>query len=48
MFGLLRCERETNTEQPKRKDERTPRHGRIQNQIAANASKYFAQAPVIG
>ena len=42
MFGLLRYDRKANGKQPERRKERTFEHGRIQNQIAANASKICA------
>jgi hypothetical protein len=41
MFGLLRYDRKANGKGPERQKERTLEHGRIQNQIAANASKFF-------
>jgi hypothetical protein len=44
MFGLLPYDGKANDKEPKRQKERTLKHGRIQNQIAANASKNFAQA----
>jgi hypothetical protein len=42
MFGLLRYDRKANDKKPERQKERTLEHGRIQNQIAANASKICA------
>jgi hypothetical protein len=41
MFGLLRYDGKANGKQPERQKERTLEHGRIQNQIAANASEFF-------
>jgi hypothetical protein len=41
VFGLLRCDWETNAEQSERENERTPQHAGNQNQIAVNASKNF-------
>jgi hypothetical protein len=41
MFGLLRYDRKANGKEPERQKERTLEHGRIQNQIAANASEFF-------
>ena len=43
MFGLLRYDRKANGNKPERQKERTLEHGRIQNQIAANASKNFRE-----
>jgi hypothetical protein len=40
-FGLLRYDRKANGKEPERQKERTLEHGRIQNQIAANASEFF-------
>jgi hypothetical protein len=42
MFALLRYNGKANGEEPKRQKERTLKHGRIQNQIAANASEICA------
>ncbi len=44
MFGLLRYDRKANGKEPERQNERTLEHGRIQNQIAANASEFFRKA----
>jgi len=41
MFALLRYDGKANGKEPQRRKERTPGHGRIQDQIAANASKNF-------
>jgi hypothetical protein len=41
MFGLLCYDRKANGKEPERQKERTLEHGRIQNQIAANASENF-------
>jgi hypothetical protein len=41
MFGLLRYDRKANGKEPERQKERTLEHGRIQNQIAANANENF-------
>jgi hypothetical protein len=41
MFGLLRYDGKANGKTPERQTERTLEHGRIQNQIAANASENF-------
>jgi len=47
MFDLLRCDGKTNRKEPERQKERTLQHAGTQSQIAANASKKFAQAHVI-
>ena len=47
MFGLLRYDRKANGKEPERQKERTLEHGRTQNQIAANASRIFAQTKAI-
>ena len=44
MFGLLRYDRKASDKEPERQKERTLEHGRIQNQIAANASEFFRKA----
>jgi hypothetical protein len=44
MFGLLRYDRKANGKEPERPKKRTLEHGRIQNQIAANASEFFREA----
>ena len=44
MFGLLRYDRKANGKETQRQKERTLEHGRIQNQIAANASEFFRKA----
>jgi hypothetical protein len=41
MFSLLRYDGKRDGKEPQRQKERTPEHGRIQNQIAENASKNF-------
>jgi hypothetical protein len=46
VFALLGHDREANSEKPKRQNERTLKHGGTQSQIAANASKNFAQKEV--
>jgi hypothetical protein len=44
MFGLLCHDGKANGKTSERQKERTPKHGRIQNQIAANASENFRKA----
>jgi hypothetical protein len=44
MFALLRYDGKANRKEPQRRKERNPGHGRIQDEIAANASKNFPQA----
>jgi hypothetical protein len=47
MFGLLRYDGKANGKKNKRENERTPEHAGTQNQIAANASRIFAQTQAI-
>jgi hypothetical protein len=44
MLGLLRYDRKTNGKKPERQKVRTLEHGRIQNQIAANASETLRES----